>query len=181
MSLGAGADSSVGFAVLGNPVRLKFVLCAPKPAPDLLAIAGVRHPARDVESVHVHHSFLPAIPAGNSWGFKAVEAKAAWPSCSIVVAHAIDPRTRIRYTPVHPAPALIDSPWSMSSAGLIPYHPTAASRCTLVHWFVAAVVEFYNPSYRIVNNLSYWMGEKKARNVRAASCGGVIARQPTCR
>lgn len=56
MTLGAGAGFPVGFSVLGNPVRLKFVLCAPKPAPDLLALAGIRHPARDVESVHVSQS-----------------------------------------------------------------------------------------------------------------------------
>lgn len=38
---------------------------------------------------------------------EAVEAKAALLSCSIVSAHALDPRTHIRYTPVHPAPALV--------------------------------------------------------------------------
>lgn len=52
----------------------------------------VQFPARDVESVYV---------------LKAVEAKAAWLSCSFVSAHALDPWTHIRYTPVHPAPALI--------------------------------------------------------------------------
>ena len=51
---------------------------------------------------------------------EAVEAKAAWLSCSFVSAHALDPWTHIRYTPVHPAPALIGIPWN--------------SRCELDHF-----------------------------------------------
>ena len=52
---------------------------------------------------------------------KAVEAKAALPSGSIVRAHARDPRTRIRYTPVHPAPALV----YVSVHSSITWHPNS--------------------------------------------------------
>lgn len=55
-----------------------------------------------------------------------LKACAALPSCSIVRAHARDPRTRIRSTPAHPAPALIDSPWN-SQRPADPVTPSAAA------------------------------------------------------
>ena len=96
-----------GFAVLGNPVHLIWNLARPDLAPVFLALAGYG----------TQRATLKA-----SMCIEAVEAKAALPSCSIVRAHARDPRTRIRYTPVHPAPALV----CMSVRGSIAWHPIAA-------------------------------------------------------
>ena len=87
-----GADCSEGFAVLGSPVHLIWNLARPDLAPVFLALAGYG----------TQRATLKA-----SMCIEAVEAKAALPSCSFVRSRERDPRTRIRYTPVHPAPALI--------------------------------------------------------------------------
>ena len=93
-----------GFSVLGNPVCLMRYFARPNLAPAFLAIAGYS----------TQRATLKA-----SMCIEAVEARAALPSGSIVRAHARDPRTRIRYTPAHPAPALV----CMSVLGSITWHP----------------------------------------------------------